>query len=42
MKQLLKEVKRQLEASRNDISHIAITEKWTQQNGKIKYRDNEN
>ncbi|HPY32062.1 MAG TPA: hypothetical protein PLT00_15880 [Verrucomicrobiota bacterium] len=34
---LLREAERQLNASRNDISHVGVTIKWAQQNGKVVY-----
>ena len=34
---MLREAERQLDASRNEISHIGFTIKWAQQNGKVVY-----
>ena len=34
---VLREAWRQLDASRNEISHVGFTIKWTQQNGKLVY-----
>jgi hypothetical protein len=34
---MLREAKRQLDASRNDISHVGFTIKWARQNGKVVY-----
>lgn len=36
---LVKETERQLDRSRNAISHIGINEKWASQNGKVAYQD---
>lgn len=36
---LLRETERQLDASKNEISHIGISEKWAQQNGVVVYSD---
>ena len=32
---MLREAERQLDASRNEISHVGFTIKWAQQNGKV-------
>lgn len=32
---MLREAERQLDASRNDISHVGFTIKWAQQHGKV-------
>jgi hypothetical protein len=34
---MLREAERQLDASRNEISHVGFTIKWAQQNGKVVY-----
>jgi len=34
---VLRETERQLDASRNEISHVGFTIKWAQQNGKVAY-----
>jgi hypothetical protein len=34
---MMREAGRQLDASRNEISHIGVTIKWAQQNGKVVY-----
>jgi len=34
---MFQEAERQLDASRNEISHFGFTIKWAQQNGKIVY-----
>ncbi|MBI3853525.1 MAG: hypothetical protein HY298_25040 [Verrucomicrobia bacterium] len=34
---VLKEVERKLDASKNDISHIGLSIKWAEQNGKVVY-----
>ena len=36
---LVKETERQLDASRNAISHVGFTETWVKRNGKIVYQD---
>lgn len=35
---VLREVERQLDASSNDISHVALTIKWCERNGEVVYR----
>ena len=37
--ELLEETKRQLDRSRNDISHVGFTIRWVQENGKEVYRN---
>lgn len=37
MDAVLREAERQLDASRNEISHVGFTIKWAQQNGKLVY-----
>ncbi|MGL5033051.1 MAG: hypothetical protein ACRC6M_04530 [Microcystaceae cyanobacterium] len=37
---VIKETERQLDVSRNSISHVGFNEKWVSQNGLIVYRDN--
>jgi len=32
---MLREAERQLDASRNEISHVGFTIKWAQQHGKV-------
>jgi hypothetical protein len=34
---MLREAERQLDTSRNEISHVGFTIKWAQQNGKVVY-----
>ena len=34
---MFREAERQLDASRNEISHVGFTIKWAQQNGKVVY-----
>ncbi len=34
---ILREAERQLDASRNEISHVGFTIKWAQQNSKVAY-----
>jgi hypothetical protein len=34
---MMREAGRQLDASRNEISHIGLTIKWAQQNGRLVY-----
>jgi len=34
---MLREAKRQLDASRNEISHVGFTIKWAQQHGTVVY-----
>jgi hypothetical protein len=36
---MLREAERQLDRSRNDISHIGFTIKWAQENGKLVYKN---
>ena len=36
---MIKETERQLDSSRNDISHIGFSETWVKQHGKIVYED---
>ena len=38
-KDVLREANRQLDVSRNDISHVGFNERWSKQNGKVVYRD---
>ena len=38
-KRLLKETKKQLDRSRNAISHVGFSENWAKQNGEIVYQD---
>lgn len=37
---LVKETERQLDASRNAISHVGFSEMWVRRNGKVVYQDN--
>lgn len=34
---MLREAERQLDASRNEISHVGFTIKWAEQNGRVVY-----
>ena len=36
---LLKETEQQLDRSRNAISHVGFSEKWSKENGKLVYHD---
>jgi hypothetical protein len=38
-KDVVEEAKRQLDRSRNVISHVGFTEDWARQNGKVVYMD---
>jgi len=35
----MKETERQLDRSRNDISHVGFTEEWASKNGVVIYRE---
>ena len=39
-KVMAREVERQLDRSRNAISHVGVSETWVKQNGKVVYEDN--
>ena len=38
---VIEETERQLDASRNNISHVGFSEKWARENGKVVYQDEE-